>query len=356
VKENTNIEELFKSKFDGFQPEVDPSVWANIQAGIGTGAVVGTGIATGIKIALISGGIIAASAVVWYASTTNNSNESTDNLNTNTIVVDNNTTNDDKNTEPIIIVNDWNDPVIKEHQKEIEKELLNNQKNQYTTKTDNETAVTKTTDQSTANTDNGVVSKQNETNNVVDNQTVDNAEKTIDKTKPEMPTGRMEFNQQQVYAPSTVSFIANAKNYKEIKWDFGDGTTASGNEVKHTYNKPGKYTVNMRVIGQENTYEERQEITVKTKSSIDNVPNVITPNGDRINDYFSVKSTNIQTFFISITDNRGNEIFSSNDIDFVWDGTDFNGNLVEKGMYTYIIIAEGKDGSVFKLPGQIYVQ
>jgi gliding motility-associated-like protein len=86
------------------------------------------------------------------------------------------------------------------------------------------------------------------------------------------------------------------------------------------------------------------------------VPNVITPNGDRINDYFYVKSTDIETFTISIRDRNGNEIFSSNDKEFNWDGTNYSGDLVEKGMYTYLIIAQGKDGSVIKLPGQIYVQ
>ena len=37
MKGNINIDELFKQKFDNFQPEVDPSVWANVQAGIGAG-------------------------------------------------------------------------------------------------------------------------------------------------------------------------------------------------------------------------------------------------------------------------------------------------------------------------------
>ena len=44
MKDNFNIDELFKQKFDNFQPDVDPGVWTNIQAGIGVGA---TGVAVG---------------------------------------------------------------------------------------------------------------------------------------------------------------------------------------------------------------------------------------------------------------------------------------------------------------------
>ena len=147
------------------------------------------------------------------------------------------------------------------------------------------------------------------------------------------------------------------KMQKEVRWNFKDGTSAEGIEAKHTYTKPGKYTVEMIVAGGDGSaYGETQEIIVKSKSSVDNIPNVITPNGDRINDFFSIKATDIENFSISIRDSRGNEIFSSTDQNFAWDGTDFSGNIVEKGMYTYIIIAEGTDGSVIKLPGQIYVQ
>ena len=94
----------------------------------------------------------------------------------------------------------------------------------------------------------------------------------------------------------------------------------------------------------------------KTKSSIDNIPNVITPDGDRINDLFTVKTTEIKTFFISISYTQGNVVFESNDKDFEWDGTNLFGEKVESGTYIYTIIAEGEDGGVFKIPGQLYVR
>ena len=63
MKDNLNIEQLFRDKFSSFEGEVSPNAWANIQQGLSTGAVVKTGLSTALKTALISGGIVAASVV-----------------------------------------------------------------------------------------------------------------------------------------------------------------------------------------------------------------------------------------------------------------------------------------------------
>lgn len=362
MKENINIEELFKQKFDSFQPEVDPSVWAGVQSQLGaTTAATTVATSTIIKSILIGSGIIAASVITWYvgfyepetAITTSN------NVTNNTEVQTEQ--NAPENNESVIIVSDTSDPIIKENKEEIERELRNYQNQNETNNT--------VPNQSTINNSSVNVNNSNNSTNQIgstnSNDNSDNSANNIvigddvdqDKAEPKAPTGRMEFAQSGVYAPSLVEFNSNAQNYKEVKWDFGDGTTGTGLTSKHTYSKPGNYTVKLTVVGADKqVFEERQEITVKSKSSVDNIPNVITPNGDRINDYFFVKTTDIETFYISIRDGQGNEIFTSNDKDFSWDGSDFSGETVEKGMYSYIIIAEGKDGSVIKIPGQIYVQ
>lgn len=358
MKENFNIEELFKQKFDNFQPDVDPGVWANIQAGIGTGTagVVG-GVSAAVKIGLISGGIIAASVATWYFGFYEPAQSTQPVAAVSELLRDENEINLPPPVHvqaPIIVVNDQNDPLILENKAQIEKELRNHQgthQNQGgNTAVNNNGSTSSNTTNVVGNGDTNPVLTEQPINSNTDNGT------TPDDKKDLVPTGNMELSQAGVYAPSNVSFISNARNYTAVRWDFGDGYTGEGTEVKHTYTKPGKYQVKMTVAGEKTTYEESQEIVVKSKSSIDNVPNVITPNGDRINDVFVIKSTDIETFYITITDNHGNEIFTSNDKDFSWDGTDYSGQTVEKGIYTYIIIAEGKDGSVIKLPGQIYVQ
>lgn len=349
MKGNINIEEILKQKFDNFQADVNPNIWANVQAGIGAGAAVTTGVSAAVKIGLISGGIIAASVATWYFGFYEPTIPAESITQQNTM--EQPLEKVDLTADPIIVVNDQNDPVIIENKQKIENELRVYQA--PTEPIEGPISYTGVSPQI-----NNQVTNENGTNTNTQTTNVGSSENssTPEKQTP-VPSGRMEVLQSNMYVPCVTTFTSNALNQKEVRWDFGDGATAEGLVVKHTYSKPGKYNVRMVVVGADKVnYEETQDVVVKSKSSIDNVPNVITPNGDRINDYFSVNSTDIETFVISIRDNKGNEIFNSTDKDFIWDGTDFNGNVVEKGMYTYLIIAEGKDGTVIKLPGQIYVQ
>lgn len=357
MKDNLNIENLFQEKFENFQPDVNPNLWSNIQAGIGSTAAATTGISVAVKVGLISGGIIAASVATWYFGFYSPTEDQSTTPQMNTISLVDNKIENETSDESVIVVNDINDPVIISNQANIERELRNSQPVINTNNSSNNTQNNSNSSNSVNTTNNTSVNTVSGGNNnsATNDVVVDNITPS-DKVKPSIPSGRMEFTQASAYAPSVVNFKSNAINQKNVKWQFSDGTMTEGTEVKHSFNKPGTYVVKMTVIGDQSNYEEQQEIVVKSKSSIDNIPNVITPNGDRINDFFSVTTTDIQSFFISIRDNKGNEVFTSTDKDFIWDGTDFEGNVHEKGMYTYYIIAEGKDGSVFKLPGQLYLQ
>ena len=85
MKENINIEELFKEQFSSFEGNVSPDAWANIQqgmnaAGIGGGAVAAkTGMSVLLKTVLISGGIVAATVAGVYLLSENDKPENTNN-------------------------------------------------------------------------------------------------------------------------------------------------------------------------------------------------------------------------------------------------------------------------------------
>ncbi len=72
------------------------------------------------------------------------------------------------------------------------------------------------------------------------------------------------------------------------------------------------------------------------------VPNIFSPNGDQVNDYFKLSiggNLNIQNFSASIFDRWGNLVFYSKDIDFNWDGT-YRNTPVQSGVYVYVINIE----------------
>ena len=99
-----------------------------------------------------------------------------------------------------------------------------------------------------------------------------------------------------------------------------------------------------------NSIEEKQTEEEKTAPfELNNLPNVFTPNGDFTNDYFELDLPELKSFTILIQDQRGQTVFESNDPHFRWDGTSIiTGQRVDKGIHSYVIIAENIKGEVAK--------
>lgn len=76
------------------------------------------------------------------------------------------------------------------------------------------------------------------------------------------------------------------------------------------------------------------------------VPDAFTPNGDGINDAFSVQGLFIKAFKMTVFNRWGAPIFRTETPDPGWDGT-FNGQVADAGSYTYAIEAEDFRGETF---------
>ncbi|MCH1437979.1 MAG: gliding motility-associated C-terminal domain-containing protein [Flavobacteriales bacterium] len=78
-------------------------------------------------------------------------------------------------------------------------------------------------------------------------------------------------------------------------------------------------------------------------------PNAFTPDGDGVNDHYSYSGLFGKAIEVNIYDRWGSLVFTSNDIDFVWDGT-YNNSGKYCPMGTYIMEFElvGFDGTVIR--------
>jgi gliding motility-associated-like protein len=74
------------------------------------------------------------------------------------------------------------------------------------------------------------------------------------------------------------------------------------------------------------------------------LPNIFTPNGDGNNDYLKLDIANVTEFVIVILDAKSNVVFKSEDADFKWDGTNFNGDKLPAGNYIYYVTANDSYG------------
>lgn len=129
-------------------------------------------------------------------------------------------------------------------------------------------------------------------------------------------------------------------------WNFGDGNTTNIESPTHTFTNIQEYFVSLQIyygIDCDTTFV--YPIRVRTVELI--IPNIITPNGDGLNDVFIVthdKSSPhsiINDFYISnelvILNRWGQKVFETKNYQNNWDGR----NLAD-GVYFYILKCHGE--------------
>ncbi len=125
----------------------------------------------------------------------------------------------------------------------------------------------------------------------------------------------------------------NATNYQ---WDFGDGNFSSMVHPNNTYDVPGFYDILLVAIDDKGCLDTIiKTIEIKEEFYL-YVPNAFTPDGNRFNNTFKVSSIGIVDFEIFIFNRWGELLFTSDDVNFEWDGV-HEGNLVKDGTYVWKI-------------------
>ena len=131
---------------------------------------------------------------------------------------------------------------------------------------------------------------------------------------------------------------ADSLNYSYL-WHFGDGDTAVGSAVLHTYAAAGSYIFNMKVKSNKGC-ERAVSDTIVLKENF-SVPNVFSPNGDGINDEFAISSDGHQVFKLQIFCRWGNLVYETTATNVRWDGRNSIGVLMIPGTYYYNLTSVG---------------
>ncbi|AFD07984.1 T9SS type B sorting domain-containing protein [Solitalea canadensis] len=141
----------------------------------------------------------------------------------------------------------------------------------------------------------------------------------------------------KLFPPYTVKFTNLSQNADSYIWDFGDGSTSTEINPQHVYEKDGVYNITLTAFNQKSCKNTiiQGTITISSESEIF-APNVITPNGDGLNDSFQVIISYLKTYKISVFDRWGAKIFESINIDDRWNGT-CNNKPVPPATYYYVI-------------------
>lgn len=126
-------------------------------------------------------------------------------------------------------------------------------------------------------------------------------------------------------------------------WDFGDGSESFEEHPKHTYEAEGEYEVVLTVTDEFGCSEEvRKKIIVFDYFLV--VPNIFTPNGDGINDYFFPRFVGIESLEFWVLNKWGETIFHTEELNSQgWDGK-LNDEPAIPGNYVYKLRFKTYDG------------
>jgi gliding motility-associated-like protein len=352
-----NIDKIIKQAFDGFESNVDPSVWNNIQNSIASGnagansspqanPTVATGVAgKSLALKIVAGVVLLGSvaSTAYFVSTANNEKVIAENI----VVEDNPTIIE----EPLIIEEkNQNERIVEHTDIEKEKNSVDYELTVETNKVERKasTSLVEENNDKISTIENNTGNKEaiNSETKLNDNNKTPLKENTFQSKKPITLHVSISTNVSSGIAPLSVQFDAKGNGIQYF-WEFDDDTEDSNEESPlHVFRKEGTYNIKLTSIdksGNSKTAFKTIVVEKNVTSSLGTIPNVITPNGDGRNDVIKISGENIEKVEVVIMDKTGKVIYIIKSLEDVWDGKDQNGDYLLSGTYYMSGVVIGKD-------------
>jgi len=142
----------------------------------------------------------------------------------------------------------------------------------------------------------------------------------------------------QLSSAEPLLFVTDASvNASSWLWDFGDGEGSTAQNPAHQYRDTGTYCVELTVTSSQGCTDTEEHCLYIFPEYSFYVPNAFTPNGDKLNDFFTGEGFGIRSFEMHIFDRWGQPLFTTRDMSLGWDGLFENGEKVPLGVYVYKI-------------------
>jgi len=173
---------------------------------------------------------------------------------------------------------------------------------------------------------------------------------------------------EDLVAPNAVVTFLNTSDYDDVskrcEWHFDDGTVVKSCDemVEHIYTESGCYEPFLIVMNRDlpecrDTAVLEACIFVDDASKLE-IPNIFSPNGDGVNDFFQVKAQTLRTFSGVILNRWGRTVYTWEnwqEYEAGWNGVLSGGTKASPGVYYYVITAEGLDGTPYDEHGALHL-
>ncbi len=121
-------------------------------------------------------------------------------------------------------------------------------------------------------------------------------------------------------------------------WRFPDGTVVNDSVAVYLFPEEEVYPVFLSVTDENGCSDTILKLVPVSRELM--VPNVFTPNGDELNDYFEVTTPGDYSYSLRIFTRNGLQVYNSESPLISWDGRITGGREAPEGVYFYIIQSE----------------
>lgn len=153
--------------------------------------------------------------------------------------------------------------------------------------------------------------------------------------------------------PAQVQFASTSTLSTACAWDFGNGMTSTNCNPTITYTAAGTYTVTLIAQGQGSCNDTITRTIFVSDTAGLVMPNVFSPNGDGINDYFQPIAHNVNHFYCAVYDRWGKIVYEFQSTNDKWNGQAKSGSNCPDGTYYYIVEGKDDNGKEYKAKGFI---
>jgi gliding motility-associated-like protein len=147
--------------------------------------------------------------------------------------------------------------------------------------------------------------------------------------------------------PLVVNFTNTCTGGVTYLWQFPNNDTASTLNANYTFTQLGLNTVCLIAdngVGCADSICSEIDVYI---NSVFVIPNIFTPNGDDVNDVFTVKNVGLEKMDAEIYNRWGQKEYEWHTTNGGWDGRTASGVLVPDGTYFFMIRAKGFDGKEY---------
>ena len=133
-----------------------------------------------------------------------------------------------------------------------------------------------------------------------------------------------------------MELLNNSTPNNSYLWNFGDEQTSTTEHPTHVFATSGNYNITLTVDSNICSSSHTHTLSIAELELI--IPNVVTPNNDGKNDYFTLPlDTELKECSSYKIFNRWGQLLYESKNTEIWDARTTSGKLVPKGTYFYIV-------------------